>query len=189
MCFDQMMIQYSAPTLCDIKPGNLFSIKNVYFSNSLFRKWENEFCSHGLSTAVVDRSQKTKLVLVYNRTWVHKILSDKSVQSYLDGKGYKIELGTPKIIRSLLSRIKQGTNFPHEIGVILGYPVEDVIAFEKFQGQQCKYCGYWKSYSDVEKARQCQCRYKCCSGMCKKMFDAGYSVHQIIEKYKVRYSR
>ena len=189
MCFDQMMIQYSAPTLCDIKPGNLFSVKNAAFSDKGFRMWKMEFASRGLTTSIVDRSSKTKLVLVYNRCWVHKILSDPSVQSYLRTKGYKTDSGTPEIIRNLLGRIRPDSQFPHEIGVILGYPVEDVIAFEKYQGQQCKYCGYWKSYSDVEKARQCRCRYRCCSGMRKRMFDAGYSVHQIIEKYKVRYTK
>ncbi len=184
-----MMIQYSAPTLCDIKPGNLFSIKKTSFSDTGFRRWESEFATHGLSTSVVDRSTTAKLVLVYNSCWVHRILSNASVQSYLKAKGYKTDSDTPEIIENLLERIRPDSSFPHEIGVILGYPVEDVIAFEKFQGQHCKYCGYWKSYSDVEKARQCQCRYRCCSGMCKKMFDEGYSVHQIINKYKVRYTK
>ena len=43
--------------------------------------------------------------------------------------------------------MKNEQGFPHEIGVILGYPVEDVIEFEKHQGKNCKYCGCWKRYS------------------------------------------
>ena len=189
MCFDQMMIQYSAPTLCHIKPGNLFSVKNTAFSHPAFKRWESEYRNRGLAVSVIEKSGQTKLVLVYNCSWVNKILSDTSVQSYLKKKGYTSESGTLGIISTLIQRIRPNAIFPHEMGIILGYPVEDVIAFEKYQGQQCKYCGYWKSYSDVEKAKACQCRYKRCSGVCKKMFDAGYSVRQIIENYKERYTK
>ena len=32
MSFDQMMIRYTAPTLCEIKSGNLFAVKKSEFS-------------------------------------------------------------------------------------------------------------------------------------------------------------
>lgn len=183
-----MMIHYSSPTLCGIKPGNLFSVKTACFSRPVFKKWEREYAGLGLSVSVIEKSGITKLVLVYNRRWVQNILAESSVQTYLATKGYRTDSEVQEIIKDLTDRIKPDTLFPHEIGIILGYPVEDVIAFEKHQGQQCKYCGYWKSYSDVDKARKCQCSYKRCSGMCRKMFDAGYSVHQIIKNYKERYA-
>ncbi len=84
---------------------------------------------------------------------------------------------------NMFIRMKKNTGFPHEVGVILGYPVEDVIEFEKHGGQGCKYCGCWKSYCDVEKAKKCQCKYKACISMCDRMYEQGYSLKQIIEEY------
>ena len=52
--------------------------------------------------------------------------------------------------------------FPHEIGVFLGYPPADVQAFCRFGGANCKLCGYWKVYGDVEHARSCFARYDDC---------------------------
>ena len=164
-----MMIHYSSPTLCGIKPGNLFSVKTACFSRPVFKKWEQEYAGLGLSVSVIEKSGITKLVLVYNRRWVQNILAESSVQTYLAAKGYRTDSEVQEIIKDLTDRIKPDTLFPHEIGIILGYPVEDVIAF-------------------VDKARKCQCSYKRCSGMCRKMFDAGYSVHQIIKNYKERYA-
>ena len=32
--------------------------------------------------------------------------------------------------------------FPHEIGLLLGYPVEDVLGFIRYQGKNYLYTGY-----------------------------------------------
>ena len=43
--------------------------------------------------------------------------------------------------------------FPHEMGLLLGYPVEDVEGFIKNKGNNYLYCGYWKVYGHVEEKR------------------------------------
>ncbi|MBQ0052534.1 MAG: DUF3793 family protein, partial [Treponema sp.] len=87
-------------------------------------------------------------------------------------------------LKELFTRLKNPKDFPHEIGFFLGYPFEDVIAFEKNRGQNCKYCGCWKSYSDPLQAEIYCAQYKWCSQICKQLFDEGLSVSQIIKKYK-----
>ena len=44
------------------------------------------------------------------------------------------------------SRLAQREDFPHEIGLFLGYPLGDVIGFIKNAGQNCKCVGCWKVY-------------------------------------------
>ena len=39
--------------------------------------------------------------------------------------------------------------FPHEIGVFLGYPLDDVKGFIKNEGKKYLMIGYWKVYSDL----------------------------------------
>ena len=184
MSFDQMMIHFASPTVCGIKPANLFSVRDEHFSCIEFAKWRKEFAKHGIIARSVKSSDGVNLVLVYNVCLQREIFADDFVCDYLRSKGYYECPDVSKTISRLLCRIKAGSGFPHEIGIILGYPVPDVAAFEKHEGQGCKYCGCWESYTDVEHARNCTCRYKNCSHICKKWFDEGYSLSQIIEKYK-----
>jgi hypothetical protein len=44
--------------------------------------------------------------------------------------------------------------FPHEVGVFLGYPLEDVISFSAGKSGPCVCCGYWKVYHRPEKAER-----------------------------------
>ena len=39
--------------------------------------------------------------------------------------------------------------FPHEMGVLLGYPIEDVKGFIDNAGKNFLYSGYWKVYANV----------------------------------------
>ena len=41
--------------------------------------------------------------------------------------------------------------FPHEMGLLLGYPVEDVKGFIRNGGENCLYIGYWKVNLDFKK--------------------------------------
>lgn len=39
--------------------------------------------------------------------------------------------------------------FPHEMGLLLGYPIEDVVGFMEHSGKEYLYSGYWKVYENV----------------------------------------
>lgn len=60
--------------------------------------------------------------------------------------------------------------FPHEIGLFLGYQPEDVEGFRRHRGRSCKLCGYWKVYSDMERAQRLFRRYdRCREGLCARL--------------------
>ena len=189
------MIHYTAPSVCGIKPANMFSVTASLFGEKEFAVWKNLLLKHGLSCFFYRLSKDRVLILVYNELWVEKLLRTFEIEKYLEGKGYLLDAGllgrfsfsrTSLVLYQLKERI--GKSFPHEIGIILGYPLVDVIAFEKSCGKNCKYCGVWKCYSDEQKARQCENKFRECSLLCSKWFDQGYSLGQIVQNYKnVRY--
>ena len=183
MSFDQIVIHSSSPTFCNIKPGNMFFVKNEVFLLDKFDVWKESFMKYGLMAFSNQLSDTSTAILLLNICWCRKILADSFVQAYLSEKGYHTS-SVFDFVEELFSRMTNNEGFPHEVGVILGYPVEDVIEFENHQGHDCKYCGCWKSYSDVENAKDCQCKYKDCRNMCDQLFEQGYSLNQIIEKYK-----
>jgi len=182
LSFDKIIIHSSAPTFCNIKPGNMFFVKNEAFLTDKFEAWKKSLSKYGIMAFSATISETSTAIIVLNICWVRKILAEVFVQAYLSEKGY--HSSSPfDFVDELFIRMKKNEGFPHEVGVILGYPVEDVIEFENHEGHDCKYCGYWKTYSDVENAKICQCRYKTCRNMCDLLFEQGYSLSQIIKKY------
>ena len=183
MSFNQIIVQSSSPTFCNIKPGNIFFVRNEVFDKEKFEAWKESFYKRGLMVFSAQISETSKAILVLNVCWARKILADVFVKAYLSEKGYHTG-SVFYFVKELFFRMLEKEGFPHEVGVILGYPVEDVIEFENHKGHDCKYCGCWKCYSDVEKAKDCHCRFTECSRLCKQWYDEGYSINQIITKYQ-----
>ena len=69
--------------------------------------------------------------------------------------------------------------FPHEVGLFLGYPAEDVEGFRRHGGQGYKYSGLWKVYSDVERAQRCFRQYGCCRRALCRRLEAGCRLVQL----------
>ncbi len=53
--------------------------------------------------------------------------------------------------------------FPHEIGLFLGYPSEDVLGFIRNRAGNSKMTGAWKVYGDKEKAERIFEKYRKCT--------------------------
>ena len=91
-------------------------------------------------------------------------LKQPAVVRLLAQAGYPVEapFSLEQLLRCLSRRLRQSEGFPHEIGVFLGYPLEDVIGFCRHKGEGCKLCGYWKVYGDVDHAKQCFAAFDRC---------------------------
>ena len=62
----------------------------------------------------------------------------------------------------LAAKISAGGEFPHEIGIALGYPPEDIEGFKRYKGRNFKCCGYWKVYGNAERAQKLFEAYTLC---------------------------
>lgn len=74
-------------------------------------------------------------------------------------------------------------DFPHEIGLLLGYPPEDVIGFIENRGQNPLYIGYWKVYSNLEECRKVFAGYDQAREKVIHMVSSGMTVKNIMELY------
>ena len=63
--------------------------------------------------------------------------------------------------------------FPHEIGVFLGYPLEDVLGFIENGGRNCLYCGCWKVYANECAALEAFVRSEKCKSVYQRLFASG----------------
>jgi len=162
----------------------MFTIKNQAYSEEELLTWEKIFNCEGINIKAIPTSFNSHIIFTYNLKWLKKIISNTSVSSYLNKKSYPDNQNINSVLKELFKRIQNNSKFPHEVGIFLGYPLEDVVCFEKNQGKNCKYCGYWKSYTNPSEAENYCCKYVSCGRMCKHWFDEGYSVPQIIKEYK-----
>lgn len=82
----------------------------------------------------------------------------------------------------LVRRLNRGEDFPHEIGLFLGYPAEDVSGFIR-HGARCAKCvGTWKVYGDEESARKKFALYQ----KCTRLYCEAYRKHNNLDRLLVR---
>jgi hypothetical protein len=93
-------------------------------------------------------------VLLFHRDGLEHYLGKQQVKEMLTQAGY-VDLSLGCVLKELSVRYRgymEGKNdFPHEMGLLLGYPTEDVKGFIAHQGNDCLCVGYWKVYANKEK--------------------------------------
>ncbi len=70
--------------------------------------------------------------------------------------------------------------FPHEVGVVLGYPLSDVLAFIAHDGKDELACGVWKAYGDAEGARACWRAMRECRARALARYRQGAALEELI---------
>lgn len=75
---------------------------------------------------------------------------------------YEANTGVQDFLNQIAAKIAGGESFPHEIGIILGYPPEDIEGFKRYKGRNFKCCGYWKVYGNAERAQKMFDAYTLC---------------------------
>lgn len=139
-----------APVLKNIKPAELVILKNKCFADS----WQKEKIiileKLGLSCTELLITKDSTYILFYNHKLLHIFLQDDCCQQLLLDEGYVVDNASVEILLEQLSGRLSQDCFPHEIGLFLGYPVQDVKAFITFGGKNYSACRYWKVYTDVE---------------------------------------
>ena len=84
-----------------------------------------------------------------------------------------------RCVATLIRRFRQGADFPHEIGLFLSYPPEDVRGFVENHACNYKCAGLWKVYSDEARARRIFTRFKRCTDTYCKLWQAGATIDQL----------
>lgn len=69
--------------------------------------------------------------------------------------------------------------FPHEVGLFLSYPPEDVQGFIDHRACDFKCAGLWKVYSDEERAQRLFTRFKRCTEDYCARWQAGSDIGQL----------
>jgi hypothetical protein len=181
--FEDLLIEQCAPTLAGLKPGSLFRVSSEVSSDVLpsIHHWECQLSPLGLHVALLKTCPRTgdHMVYVYRQAWLEEILRDDQTARFLSGYGYP-NSGVSEMLAVLSRRYCVEREMPHEIGVFLGYPLEDVVGFIENKGQNFTCCGCWKCYGDPEAAQRCFARYRRCTSLYQEWYRRGIPIIQLV---------
>lgn len=99
-------------------------------------------------------SAERTLLLVYQPSLLGRHLRRQANRQLLERYGYRRKMETGEMLALLAERIAAKQGYPHEIGIFLGYPPEDVESFIAQGGKNYALCGYWKVYHNPHAAKQ-----------------------------------
>lgn len=178
---EELIIRLCSPTLAGFKVASLFSCdcSSQASLNRTIKSLNHRLFSKGLFILPVKFSAGKALIYVFRPKLLDAYLKDARVRKILENLGYDTDDMYSCILR-IISRLRDD-QFPHEIGIFLGYPPEDVQGFIDNKGMNYKICGQWKVYGDEEK---CNCFFEKCVA-CTRDYLRSYRSGITIERLTV----
>lgn len=182
LSFEKKLAFHSAPALLGMKCANLISLKNSEFNiDAHAMNFNKKAVSQGLKIRILCSCKSNVLILLYSEKRLSERLHSSIIQNFLLSCGYEKDRETEYYLCRLSERILCEAGFPHEIGVFLDYPYEDIVGFIRHRGKNFKMCGYWKVYGDTEYAERTFRNYdRCREFLCYKL-ENGFDFYKAIE--------
>ena len=170
---EQILADHCAPVICGKKASNLVAIERGLY----------QYLPQVLGDALSWKSMCSRgnycHVLIYDRERMEAYIRQGANLSFLQCYGYG-GMDLDGMLEVLAARFedyqKKRGGFPHEIGVFLEYPLEDIEGFINNEGRDALECGYWKVYGDVEKARRTFRVYDALKAMMTARLKEGYTI-------------
>ena len=180
MSLESALVEHCAPTLARLKVASLFSLvspcwETLYDEAAALGA---QLAPKGLALRIVRASDTRALCYLYRERQLADTLRGAPEAAFLRGRGYP-SLRVQDALNTLCRRLAGGGDFPHEIGLFLGYPLSDVVAFIENRGKGCVCCGCWKCYGDACEAQRIFARYDKCTEVYRRLYRAGHTLREL----------
>ena len=177
---EESIIRHCSPTLAGMKTGNLF--RSSYISRREMREdmrhWNAILSKKGLRIVPLRFQKGSALIYIYRPLRLARDLLDGRACQLLQQRGYCTD--TPsRCVACLIDRLREAEEFPHEIGLFLGYPPEDVSGFMEHRDEGCKCVGFWKVYGDADAARRTFAKFKKCTDVYYRQWQSGRPLERL----------
>ena len=171
---EKALIMHCSPTLAGLKSAN---IVNYTYSDGSALQEQLAHCRKvlepkGVSIRLLRTADTKALIYVYRRDRVQDDLRKNNVFNFLSEYGYETD-HVEYCIERLVGRISAQSDFPHEIGLFLSYPLDDVKGFIEHKGQNCCCVGCWKVYCNECEARKTFAKFDKCRNVYCDLFCRG----------------
>ena len=144
-------IYQCAPVLAGLKISNLLIVNRNQAPKAL--KLVRNF---DLSAYLLYATLSRVVFLVFNKEKTIKYMEKDENIIFLKKLGYgetSLETVLSEISVKYAGYMEQISDFPDELGIVLGYPTEDVLGYVENGGKDFLLNGYWKVYGNADEKR------------------------------------
>lgn len=179
---ETQIVMQCAPVIAGLKISNLLIVSNGDREHvkTIMKKtglcWKEMLNLNEQTTFLVYLPQKLK-----------EYLKQQKVQELMKKLGYQsctqqalVENVQKKYRNYMLYR----STFPHEMGLLLGYPVEDVCGFIENDGKNFLFSGYWKVYDNMPAKKKLFLKFEQARETMLQLMACGISIIDVIDIYK-----
>ena len=177
---EEILIRQGAPTLAGIKTGSLFPCPCENREDLLadIRRLNRLLVPKGLCLLPIRFLEGQALLYLYRPAELRRDLQDALASELLRQAGYANE-SCARCVAQLIRRFRESGEFPHEVGLFLGYPPEDVKGFIDHRANGFKCAGLWKVYGDEAKAQALFAKFKKCTDIYCALWQTGSKLEQL----------
>lgn len=154
-CIEKFLIYNTSLVISKAKPSATITLKKGI--DSIYEKWvkygENFLKSINIKYINLRECENALIILIYDEKELSNYIFKKENKSFLEKLGYSEKNDLNAYLKMLKGRYEK-FNCPHELGVFLGYPLDDVKDFMNCSNKKCLACGYWRVYNDYDSAKE-----------------------------------
>ena len=179
--FETAIGYHCSPVLMGMKPANLvsFSKEKLPELPELVSSYKEGLEQEGIHMNIICGCRKHYLLLLYRPDMLEGFLAQDEAKELLIQDGYPENGMLEEMLDHLKERFAERREFPHEIGLFLSYPPEDVKGFIDNRACNFKCSGLWKVYGDEARAQAMFARFRKCTEIYCKLWQEGSSIEQL----------
>ena len=152
------LILHCAPVLRGIKAANTVRLLFTDLEKSIIL-----LKGSGITCICLYQDNTSAIVLLYRKERLLGVMNQMDICTYMLALGYQpldIEGSLLRLQRKMFDYYLRDKRFPHELGVFLEYPLNDILQYMKQDGKNYLINGYWKVYDREDEARKIFQRYE-----------------------------
>lgn len=151
---ENFLVYNTSLVIAGVKPAVTITIKKN--NKKIYDNWKQfgkDFIENiKLKSIELRESDNSIILMIYDEEIIKKEVLNKDNMKFLINLGYSYEAEIEDYINTLKSRYEK-YHCPHELGLFLGIPFEDVKDFMECTTKKCLLCGYWKVYNNSRQAK------------------------------------
>lgn len=177
---EELIVRHCAPTLAGMKTGSMFSCPcdSECALRADIRDLNRRLGPKGMRMLLLRCRNRRAVVYLYRPGSLAQDLECSEARRLLAAQGYP-DADAGRCVIRLIGRLRENRMFPHEVGLFLGYPPEDVCGFMERGARASKCVGMWRVYGDAEHARRIFAKYNKCTRVYMEQWAKGKSVDRL----------
>lgn len=156
-CSDKEKLSFFLANTCAPVIKNLTCANTLTVKPGSYKEIKKELNKTNLTVKCLYADLTREVLIIYRNDSLNDCLSINESKDLLKEFNYSnssLEESLDKLAKRFKEFYLNNKEFPHELGIFLNYPIEDIKGFIKNNGKNCLYTKYWKVYSNLSKAKE-----------------------------------